>query len=731
MQQNNFVNQQYSPHNNPYPNMLYPQEINNNQQAASINQFYPNRHNSVSNGNSMLSNFYNNQHLNGTAIIDDDDCNYQNNNQFYQFRHNSMGYNQARPSQGSANFNNYDNMYENYNYNIQQQNNQFLRPASFSQQSTASSGSNTQNFHYSRMSSFGNSDAQMAFNEQPPMYNRASFGSNFPNQQANVNNVRNNSASFIPEYNNNLSAGTITEPLIQSNMINFNMNNMPNAPMAPQSNNATDSRKTSTTSTASTHSINTPSTNIQNTVRRPSKSSVSEKKNSISKDSSLKSDDGLVTNVSTTTQVTKVISKEKNVEVKKAPSNSNKSSDTIESSSAAPVQIPTITMKRQEQLLSKIKGNGLINNETSNKQEVSKELQALHDLSGQNYFAEDSVFHFVNSLKAKLKKDYLNNINGNNKFNKFMKYLFACNDQFVSEHVNSTYDILKDTSPFVSSQGKSLCLVALKNGKLELLSVSKHFTSTYTLKPRNLVIIDGDRGIDIAMVVEPQMSFMLSLLVNFLKKKIHFDSLITDPRKHHPNKDFIDALLERHTHVLGTKPLNNIIDTKLYDLQELTQLIIPSKQVVRFASPKDSTTSLLQKLQEELKSLNFVLGKLDSYNEQSSQEGKGNKLNIKILNSEYQFDRKKLTFYYTCQERNDYRELIKELFRFYKTRIWLCAIPNNLGIIENGEWFNGSEKSLIRGHSENNKKKNTINFDDVVLDQFQIAVYIELLKQLF
>lgn len=707
MQQNIFNNQQYSPHNNNYPNMMYSQEITNNQQAASINQLYPNRHNSVSNGNNMLSNFYNNQHLNGTAIIDDDDLNYQNNN-FYQFRHNSMSYNQNRPSQGF----NFDN------YNMTQQNNQFLRPNSFSQQSTASSGSNNPNFNYSRMSSFSNSDAQMAFNDQPPMYNRASFGSNFSNQQTNLN-IRNNSATFISDYNNTLSsASTINEPIVQSNMINYNL---PSISFPPQSNNVLNSRKTSTTSTTSTHSNH--SSNIKNNIRRPSKSHTSEKKNSISKDSSLKMDDG-----SCTIQAQKVI-KDKPVEVKKTIS--SKTSDASEGNSAAPVQIPTITMKKQELFLNKIKGNGLLNNETSNKQEVSKELQALHDQSGKNYFAEDSVFHFVNCLKAKLKKDYLKNINGNNKFNKFMKYLFACNDQFVSDHVNSNYDIFKDTSPFVSSQGKSFCLVALKNGKLELLSVSKHFTSSYTLKPRNLVIIDGDRGIDLAMVVEPQMSFMLSLLVNFLKKKIHFDSLITDPRKHHPNKEFIDALLERHTHVLGTKPLNNIIDTKLYDLQELTQLIIPSKQVVRFASPKDCTTSLLQKLQEELKSLNFVLSKLDSYNEQNSQEGKGNKLNIKILNSEYQFDRKKLTFYYTCQERNDYRELIKELFRFYKTRIWLCAIPNNLGIIENGEWFNGSEKSLINGHSEINKKKNTINFDDVVLDQFQIAVYIELLKQLF
>lgn len=755
MQQNNFNNQQYSPHNNPYQNMLYGQEFINNNQTANINQFYSNRQNSILNGNNMLSNFYNNnQHLNGTAIIDEDDFNYQNNNQFNQFRNNSIGYNQTRLSQGSVGYNNnFDNsnMLDNYNYtnNFSQQNNQFIRPASFSQHSTNSSNSNNNhNFNYSRMSSFSNSDAANPYNDQPPMYNRASFGSNFSNHPANVGNMRNNSASFISEYNNNAlsSASTITEPLIQSSMLNFNMNKnsqIQNTAVLTQGNNILNSRKTSTSST-SNHSVTTPSGNnaLLNTPRRQSKSSTSEKKNSISKDSSVKSEDGLLNSniVVKPQQLIKTTSKEKSSTDSKKPvvgvSKTIESTETTSGSSNftnTSFQIPIISTKKQEQLLAKIKGNGLYINETTNKQEVSKDLQTLYDQAGQNYFAQEAVFQFVNSLKAKLKKDYLNNINGNNKFNKFMKYLFSCNEQFVSEQFNSSSNILKDTTPFTSSQGKNLCLVALKNGKLELLSVSKHFTNSQTLKPKNLVIIDGDRGIDLAMVVEPHMSFVLSLLINFLKKKIHFDSLITDPKKHHPNKDFIDALLERHTHVLGTKPLNKIIDTKLYDLQELTQLIIPSKQVVRFASPKDCTGSLLQKLQEELKALNFALSKLDSYNNDAleGQENKNNKLNIKILNSEYQFDKKKLTFYYICKERNDYRELIKELFRFYKTRIWLCAIPNNLGIIEKGEWFSGSEKNLIKGTFEVSKKKNIVNFEEIVLDQFQIAVYIELLAQLF
>ena len=37
-------------------------------------------------------------------------------------------------------------------------------------------------------------------------------------------------------------------------------------------------------------------------------------------------------------------------------------------------------------------------------------------------------------------------------------------------------------------------------------------------------------------------------------------------------------------------------------------------------------------------------------------------------------DRRKLTFYYTANVRVDFRDLVKELFRLYKTRIWMCNI---------------------------------------------------------
>lgn len=34
-------------------------------------------------------------------------------------------------------------------------------------------------------------------------------------------------------------------------------------------------------------------------------------------------------------------------------------------------------------------------------------------------------------------------------------------------------------------------------------------------------------------------------------------------------------------------------------------------------------------------------------------------------------DRRKLTFYFIAEKRVDFRELVRELFKLYKTRIWM------------------------------------------------------------
>ncbi|CCF57700.1 hypothetical protein KAFR_0D00530 [Kazachstania africana CBS 2517] len=396
----------------------------------------------------------------------------------------------------------------------------------------------------------------------------------------------------------------------------------------------------------------------------------------------------------------------------------------------------------------------------------SKDLQKLYQNCGTNYFSSELVFEFTDYIKSMLtvtnstaEEEQEETSQTKERMLRFLSFLKSCNlnynpqsDAFISrskkEQImspSSTTNKSKNTSTYLHY--KPLLLVALKNGKLELLSIPQN--SNLIMKRGDLVVIDGDRGKDLSLVVEPQVDLSLALIINFLKKKIHFDSLITSKNQHYSNKNFVNALID------STQGINDDLNPRLYDVIELTQLVIPSKQVLRFATPFEVSTNLHNKFQDELKALHIAQLKLKSLNSglsinsnNNSNSSNNNKLNIKILNSEFQFDRKKLTFYYICEERNDFRELIKELFKFYKTRIWLCAIPNNLEI--DSKYYDNEQKEFkmykdMMSHY-NFDDLNDLNFqhsgamggfivapslNELQLDNFQIGVYKELVIRLF
>jgi len=53
---------------------------------------------------------------------------------------------------------------------------------------------------------------------------------------------------------------------------------------------------------------------------------------------------------------------------------------------------------------------------------------------------------------------------------------------------------------------------------------------------------------------------------------------------------------------------------------------------------------------------------------------KAREMDMQLLQAEYQYDRNKLTFYFTADQRIDFRELVKDLAMKYKTRIELRQI---------------------------------------------------------
>lgn len=97
---------------------------------------------------------------------------------------------------------------------------------------------------------------------------------------------------------------------------------------------------------------------------------------------------------------------------------------------------------------------------------------------------------------------------------------------------------------------------------------------------------------------------------------------------------------------------------------ETCKEIVP-KRIHRKASPGD--LKLLQaKAQEEA----IAMVRCQSRVRQKC-------LPMEVVDAEYQWDRNKLTFFFYSEKRIDFRELVRDLFRIYKTRIWMCAVDRS------------------------------------------------------
>ena len=75
--------------------------------------------------------------------------------------------------------------------------------------------------------------------------------------------------------------------------------------------------------------------------------------------------------------------------------------------------------------------------------------------------------------------------------------------------------------------------------------------------------------------------------------------------------------------------------------------------------------------EDEVKKMTSKIQEEDAALEVCRTKAEQRKLPMKVVSAEYQFDRHKLTFYFEADRRIDFRELVRDLFALYKTRIWL------------------------------------------------------------
>ncbi len=89
---------------------------------------------------------------------------------------------------------------------------------------------------------------------------------------------------------------------------------------------------------------------------------------------------------------------------------------------------------------------------------------------------------------------------------------------------------------------------------------------------------------------------------------------------------------------------------------------VASRPVIRVAS------------QDDIKAANDLRRSEDSTRIRAVERVRHHKLEMKVSDAEWQWDRKKLTFYFTSEKRVDFRDLVRDLATTFKTRIELRQI---------------------------------------------------------
>lgn len=97
------------------------------------------------------------------------------------------------------------------------------------------------------------------------------------------------------------------------------------------------------------------------------------------------------------------------------------------------------------------------------------------------------------------------------------------------------------------------------------------------------------------------------------------------------------------------------------------------KSIVRKASPEDLEQISVNK-KEASEATQMCSRKIGEY-----------KINMKLVDAEYSFDKKKIVFYFTSDARVDFRELVKDLAKVFKIRIEMRQI----GVRDEARLFGG------------------------------------------
>lgn len=183
-----------------------------------------------------------------------------------------------------------------------------------------------------------------------------------------------------------------------------------------------------------------------------------------------------------------------------------------------------------------------------------------------------------------------------------------------------------------------------------------------TVKPGDLVIVEADRGTDLGTVDKSNVDWQTAKEMKEHYAEEHYKWLMMYSQNAAAAQEGSGAGLMAAANGLQGGAIGGMGPPSQHHMPEPNAGELKPKLIKRLAQ------------QHEIMGLRDKEGNEAKAKRVCMQKVKEHGLSMEILDAEFQMDWKKLTFYYFADAYINFNSLVTDLFKIYKTRIWMSAI---------------------------------------------------------
>ncbi|KAF4974820.1 hypothetical protein FZEAL_8325 [Fusarium zealandicum] len=183
-----------------------------------------------------------------------------------------------------------------------------------------------------------------------------------------------------------------------------------------------------------------------------------------------------------------------------------------------------------------------------------------------------------------------------------------------------------------------------------------------TVKPGDLVIVEADRGTDLGTVAKDNVDWQAAKELKEHYAEEQYKWLMMYSQGAAAAQEGSSAGLLASSTGLQGSAIGGMGPASQHHAQEPNAGELRPKLIKRLAQSHE-VHALRDKEGQEAKAKRVCMQKVKEHG-----------LNMEILDAEFQMDWKKLTFYYFADSYINFNSLVTDLFKIYKTRIWMSAI---------------------------------------------------------